>query len=68
MIEFTDAGGDKVRTFVGTDAPYDGCLLIECVSGVYEDLAVPALLPSMARALAADLIAWADSVDVQEEG
>lgn len=64
MIEFTDAYGDKVRTFinVGRSAALEGTLAIECISSWNEDDYEPlALTRDMARALATDLLAFADS-------
>jgi hypothetical protein len=73
MIEFTDAGGDLVRTFIGTTGQLAGSLFIECTSSSPDawgddEPVSPALDRKMARTLAADLLAFADSQETPETG
>lgn len=66
MVKFTDTSGDAVE-----GGPCGGAYMLECFSIGEEDCGVdyqPVLLDSaMARALAADLIAFADLVEKEEE-
>ncbi len=70
MIRFKDAGGDTVRTFLhDPEGALAGTLAVECVYANSEKEPAPlALTPKMARALAADLIAFADSQETENEG
>lgn len=65
MIEFRDAGGDKGAHVRRAGVPQSGIRLYN--SWDERDYLPLGLTPSMARDLAEDLLAFADSAETEEE-
>jgi hypothetical protein len=60
-MQFIDAGGDVACTYVTETVEQGECCVVECTSLSDEDEIVPLMLTrEMARAVAADLLAFAD--------
>lgn len=66
-MQFIDAGGDFATTYIA-ETTEGNRYSVECVASTDEGEYVSLMLdPAMARALAADLIAFADSAEKEEE-